>query len=223
MVKRKQRLFNSRTQPLKKRALLPLTYDRDRNEYKVTDTAVIGGSCVAVGLVTSLTSNLTRGTLGLNNYIGRTLTPVSVQIRYSIVGTQTGGVIPLGPDSYNNCRIIVFQWFGESVPAPLDVIMSTNSTQAPFSATQINNISKFRILHDKMITTYLNTYDGTNSTGTSQNGKCYIKRNRLEKMSYATNVGSGLETGGLYILFVSDSVVTPNPTFNFYSRVTFID
>lgn len=223
MVKRKQRLFNSRTQPLKKTRQLPPIFMRSNQDYKVTDTATTNASVNITGSPISLVANLSRGSAGLNNFLGNVITPISLQLRYSVIGAESSSLIPLGPDTYNNTRIIVFQWFSQTVPAPLDIIMNTGSAGAPFSAIQINNTSKIRVLHDKMITTYLNNFDGTTTTSTAQTGKCYIKAKRMEPMTFATNASSISENGNIFIFYISDSSVAPSPTITWYSRLTFTD
>lgn len=195
------------------------------NEIKVTDTTALGLFAQSAANVQDLTINLTRGTGNYNNFIGRTIEPISMTVRWEVVGGESNAFLPIGPDTNNLTRMTLFQWLDASVPTQND-IFERGGSDSPLSPFNINNIDKLSILYDKCIPTYLihTATSGVTYATNSQNfcGKIYIKKRKLREILWTAS-GTDTISNNIYLCFVSDSTVSPHPSFTFNSRLVFYD
>jgi len=195
------------------------------NEIKVTDTTGLNQSATTSANVQDQTINLTRGTGNYNNFIGRTIEPISLTVRWEVVGGESSTFIPIGPDTNNMTRITLFQWMDASVPTANDIFERPGS-DAPLSPFNVNNLDKLSILSDKVIPTYLIHTATSGSTyasnSTNHVGKIYIKKRKLKEILW-TATGADTISNNIYLCFVSDSTATPHPTFTYNTRLAFYD
>lgn len=124
-------------------------------------------------------------------------------------------------ETYNDIRVIIFRWFDNGLPSYENVIEP--STGVFLGALQIDNPTKwvvnprYQILMDKRV-----RVDIDDRTGYLVFNK---KFKALSKIKYNSSTGTGTahEHGGLFMLIVSDSTVTPHPAIKGFSRLTFTD
>ena len=159
--------------------------------------------------------------------IGHTINPTSVILRYRFRGTD--GTI-FSNDQYNNVRVIVFQWFADAANDPPSALRILNSYgTVPYCTEQYDtrDSDKYKILYDKchkMETTaaYYDTSSSTAYTYTSGTNTIRVKLKNLRKVVYK-NFLSTPGTGAVYVLFFSDSSVTPHPVLHGTAKLTYSD
>jgi len=202
-----------------------LAYRKVRPEYKVTDVSVIGANSTTTATIQSLTAFMVHGSGTLNGYVGGSIDPQSIQVRLASTAGESSAVIPIGPDTSNNVRIIIFQWLGDTVPVGSDLFQSAGAG-ATYSPWNISNIDKINVLMDRTYSHYLTCYQETAVTTTVSGNhimdKAFIPGRKLAPISF--NSGGTASTGNdVYICHVSDSSASPHPTVSYYTRLTYID
>lgn len=175
----------------------------DPNDYKVTDTQVNANGVSTSGVVFDLLSNLSPGVGGKDAFIGQKINPVGLNLNWSVI---------LG-DNTNLMRLILFQWFDASTPVPSGVLQGNC-----LSTVNLVNRENIKVLRDELVSMALMATGGYNQAC----GKFYVKSKKMIPAQYNVDL-SKFQKGGLYLLVISDSVITPNPTVSFYSRCTFLD
>lgn len=202
-----------------------LQYRRIRPEYKSTDVAVVGASSTTTAVIQSLTAFMAHNTGTLNGFIGGNIDPMSIQVRLSVIAGQSSAFIPAGPDTSNLVRVVVFQWLGDTTPGSGDIFQAL-TTQGVYSPWQINSLDKLNILMDKTYSTYLTCFQtGVASSTTSGNSiydNRYIKGRKMAPIHF-NNAGNAPTGNDIYLCHISDSSVSPHPTFSYYTRLTFVD
>lgn len=119
----------------------------------------------------------------------------------------------------NEFRFIVFRWFDADFPQPSDIL----STGGVFTGYQqidvpINWVVKprFQILSDKRM-----ALDPESNDTVFYKYSQKFRKNAL--IMYNGSAASATESGKVYLLVVSDSVVVPHPQITGYARLTFKD
>lgn len=146
----------------------------------------------------------------------------SLFARFCITGTQS----TLVNEIYNKVRVIVFMDKSTNGVVPLvsDVITVAGSVMSPLSPLNYNNRKRFKILYDNL--------DCLAALGvaTAQFGapftlvdKMYIKLNKTTTYLDTGATASALGQNHYYYLFISDSAGSPNPSFEWYSRMKYIE
>ena len=140
-MKRKRIEESSKKPPLKRQNATvtnativrsPIASNIDVNDYKVTDlfdNPSVGGT----GYIQSMLRNLTPGVGFYNEFIGSKMNIAGIQFRFGIVNG----------DNTNMCRIMLFQWMQEVVPA-INGVLQTFSVYAPINADNRENIIVLR-------------------------------------------------------------------------------
>lgn len=196
------------TQAIVKREL------RKKTDWKYTDMSFATTNVTSTGTVTSLLANLVRGDAGINTFDGNMITPQAITLKYFTVINQV----------YNSVRLIVFQWFDSSTPAPSGILESTATTLGTLSPILVTNKSFIKVLHDQTHILAPTAYDAGTVAGYGLQDciTVYIPGKRLKPIRYnsTTNV---VQDGNLYVLAISDDSLTAYPTMSLYSRVTFQD
>lgn len=191
-----------------------------RGEYKVTDYKNVQAA-TTTAVILNLTDNLAQGTSYKDNFIGRTLTPVSLDIRLKVIGAQSNAFA--AADLFNCTRVLIFQWLDSAIPSASSVLEEYSAGYSEISAIRRKNYELISVLSDK---TYHTWIQGTTSGGyTASNGyekRIYIKQKKLAEMLYDKDTDTW-QRGNFFALIVSDSGVTPNPYVTLYSRLTFLD
>lgn len=153
--------------------------------------------------------------------IGRRLTQKSLLVRWTINLASTNTY--LAP-----FRILVVYDHSPqgALPAIADVLTQVSST-APINAiNNLDNSDRFIILHDELQPTGFNGGQGVATAASLQSGKFYVKfpGNGLESMwTGATSTGAitALQTGGIFLFFISQSLQTA--TLACVTRVRYTD
>jgi len=202
-----------------------LMYRKVRPEYKATDVIVQSQAVTSAAIIQDLTDNLVRGNSQFNNFVGGTIDPISITVKIQLVAGESNSLIPVGPDTNNITRIVVFQWLGDTVPLVGDIFQNTGG-QATQSGWNMSNIDKLNILMDRQYATYLTTFQ-SNALSTTVSGNCiadkaYIKGRKMAPINFSQN---GLVPAGnnLFFIYVADSSLQPHPTLTANIRLTFID
>lgn len=144
-----------------------------------------------------------------NQYIGRKIRPVFLQIRGSL---RRG-------DDYNVIRIAILQdkVSGTALNNAGDVWQHVGNFRAPYSPYERTYDDTFNVLYDK---TFLLDPRGIGDVRTF---KIKIPWRKLRMMSFKDDNGT-LESGGLYMCCVSDSdPINGNPTVQCQWRLTYKD
>jgi len=173
------------------------------------------------GTNNSILTAMSRGTAGFNQFVGNTITPKSLEIRYTIVGCTTN--VFAASDIYNTTRIIVHQWNDANVPLGADILQWSGGDWAPHSPYQVESYKKFRILADIQKVTYNNNSDNSNNmTSTCVTGKIKIPGSRMRPITFNPTTNT-TNNGCIYVYVCSDSSVPPSPGIVFSTRLTFYD
>lgn len=204
--------------PQKKRAYLakPLTLAQTQevkrivlsqaeNKYSIYSASLSPGfSGVAITMHPTV-----QGT-GDQNYLGQTITPVSLTLRY--------GVLAATADVTNFVRVSIIQWKGippaAGIPSQVYDVGPLGTTLQPFNGFNPRTFDSFTVLYDK-------------TTAVSAQGpacvceKAHIKR-KLRPIRYSDGAGTTSD-GAIYFLYSSDSGVIPYPTLNFQMYTWFKD
>lgn len=141
-------------------------------------------------------------------------------------------------DTYNNFRVIVFRWYqddGSIAPTLGDIIDDTGGAGyrylAPYNHQQR---SKYHIMYDSS-SLLANTlsFNSTGSVQSTSNQSSWVESVKLKhfkvvgkKLGRKTINFDGSTTTGLghiYVLWISDSNVVPNPGYNYVSRIMYTD
>lgn len=201
-----------------------LAYRRIRPEFKCTDESQIGVTVTSTPTIVSLTANMTHSTGTLNSYIGASVDPQSLQLRYHLVGGQDSLLSPLTSDSSNNSRVSVIQWLADSIPVVGDIYQ--NTAQPSLSPWSVNNLEKMNVLYDQLIPTYLTCFrtgvSGNLANSNSYSERVYVKGKKMALLRF-NNAGNTTEFGDIYFIFTSDSGATPHPTLSWHTRLTYTD
>lgn len=187
---------------------------RKKTDWKYTDNSSVVTNTSSTGAITSLLANLTRGDAGKDNFGGNTITPQAITFRYFWTSNQT----------YNSCRLIIFQWFDSSTPVVSGILETNATTTATLSPTLITNKQYIKVLYDE---THIIAPSASGDTtvlgyGVSPCVKVYIPGKRLKPIRYNSTANT-VQDGNLYVLCISDDSLASYPAVSWYSRVTFSD
>jgi len=191
-----------------------------RSDPKVTDFYYAATAVTSSGTILNLLANLTSGTGYLNNFVGRQLTPIGLDIRYQVIGCQSNALA--ASDLTNNVRVMIFQWDDAVTPTVAGVLQAASTNMmSPILITNYDNIT---VLHDKLYSTWITSFDATSGYANSNayTRRKYIKGFRINPITWNSGAVDP-QKGGLYALLISDSGVTPNPFVTLTSRLTFND
>lgn len=177
-------------------------------EYKVADSGTVNGEVTNVGTVIDIMSSLVRGTGYLNQFVGNTIKPVGIQVRYTL---RAG-------DPTNVMRVMIVQWMDSTTPTPDDILQSV----LVCSAIDVSNRSIINVLHDR-IYGLPNQFTGAGSNSTAiPTQAIYIKGKHIYPVEYRTTTSTA-KKGAIYMLLLSDSSDQLHPLASYYTRVTFAD
>lgn len=187
---------------------------RKKTDWKYADYSITGGVVYNNTQPVSLLTNLTRGQTGLNSFLGNTIRPQALTIKYFATSQQ---------ESYEALRIVVFQWFDSATPATNGVLQTDATTTALVSPTLVTNKSYIKILYDKLHIATISAYEGgTRGAGYAEPCTVYIPGKRLREVRY--NSGSNtVQDGNIYLLALTDDTALGTVAFTMYSRITFSD
>lgn len=192
-----------------------------KREIKVLDYYTSNLGVSAAGVILTPLVNFAQGTGYFNQFIGRTIKPLGLDLRWYSTASVASLSPIIGADQNNIVRYLVFQWMNNTVPVVADILQDT-VTAPSMSPINITNYQYIKVLADIVDPVWL-TYD-TSSTagGISTFGRRYIKGKHMSEICMDTN-GPKWAEGGIYILMVSDSGAVPNPGGKMFTRLTFED
>lgn len=147
---------------------------------------------------------ITQG-VASNQYIGTSITPVFLQIRLNVTAA----------DATNLMRIVIVQAIGTFVPTTTLVFQSVTNVRAPLSPYDHDHNSGYRVLHSKIIE--LDT-----TTNVQRVYSIFLKKHKMRKITFSDGAGT-IETGGIYLLAISDSAAVADPAIQIYSRLSYKD
>lgn len=201
-----------------------LALRRVRPEFKAADESQTGVTVTSTPAIVSITQNMAHSTGTLNSYIGSSVDPQSLQIRFHLVGGQDSLLSPLTSDSSNNSRITIVQWLADSIPIVADIYQ--NTAQPSLSPWNVNNLEKMNVLYDQLFPTYLTCFrtgvSGNLANSNSISEKAYVKGKKISILRF-NNAGNTTEFGDIYFIYCSDSSATPHPTISWHTRLTYTD
>lgn len=192
-----------------------------RNEVKAIDFAN-STTITNAGVVVSSLASYTQGVNYFGNFIGRTLQPVGLDMRFHLVGPgqATGGAVT---DLFDCVRMLVFQWMDDDVPT-ISGILQTLNTNSPILMDNYNNIN---VLVDKLFPLWVTAFDATATTGATcfknYSDRIYTKGKRMVPIEMGTAAGTKFQNGGVYLAFICGSTTAPHPTISYDLRLTFRD
>lgn len=160
--------------------------------------------------------DLTTASQGISDSarIGDQSTIRSINVRYQ-VNNSTG----TGSDSFNVIRVMIVQWYPDTVPTLSDVMLLTSSgylnVHSPYNH---DKRFMFKVLHDRTLTVSANGY---NIDYTKISGNVMITNGFRRKLQ--VQGGSTVGNNKIYVVSVADSSVSPDPTLGFVSKINFSD
>lgn len=144
-----------------------------------------------------------------NDYIGRTIRPIYLQIRY-IVTMNSADVI-------NTVSLMVMQakgLFTASAISAANQYQYANTTTAPVSPIHRDYNDRLRVLGRRIIT--------GDADDLVHHGKITVKMNRLQPIRFNDTTG-GVESNPLFLSLISDSVAANHPTIRATWRLYYKD
>lgn len=150
------------------------------------------------------TSFITQGTDDVQ-YIGKRIKPIFLTIRGQIFLADTTNVM----------RCIIVQVKGTFVPTLSTMLEEVGSTFAPYSPFERQYNECYRVIVDR-------TYSLDTACNVEKLFKIKIPGSKLRHIQFRDNSGA-LESGGIYMCWISDSGTVAHPTMTYYSRLTFED
>lgn len=157
------------------------------------------------GTTYSLLENLTRGTNPVNNFEGSKIQVRSIRIR---------GMCYIA-DAYNAFRVMVLQWFDSGSPVPSGIINNTATISAPYGSRYWTNKKNIKVLSDNLF-----VLDAVQQSGHIID--LYIPGNKIRPTWFQTTTDTA-QSGGIFMLVVSDSSTATHPFFTWVSEVVFTD
>lgn len=161
----------------------------------------------ASGTLVNMTG-LIRGTGSVNSFSGDSIQALSFQMRY---GWQIA-------DSYNYCRVILFQWNSASAPS-VDAILDTTGSlldtgAAPFAEKQWDERKSFKIFYDRV-----HLLDASHPESFE---KVYVRLPSAKptQFLYGSDV---VQSGGIYLILLTDSTATSHPSIKYAAQLVYTD
>lgn len=174
----------------------------DRYSTGNIDTTVVAVS-PATGLV--------RG-ISPNSYIGNKIKLTSLEIRGSLIAID----VP-----YNLVRLLVIQMGAQTNVPTASYLFSTTGTPPPiFAPFNKDNQDQYRVLKDKI---FRLSNDGVSSSNNVMVPfRMFFSGKKFRQLQFTTTSGNA-DGGDIYVCMISDSGITPNPTFQLSMRMNFTD
>lgn len=181
-------------------------------ESKTYDTQSIAFAVDNIPLtIFDMTAGIVRGTLE-NNYIGDSILPTHLRIKWVVEGV----------DAFNTLRVIVLQNKAGGVPVGGTLLQLSGTINAPQSPYNTDFNETYKVLYDELflLSGIPGGVGGTMSSVIT--GDIRILSNKLHKMNFTSPAGV-LSVDGIYLVFVSDSLIAPHPIGRYTSRLYFKD
>lgn len=189
-------------------------------QIKINLGTIAGGG--AAGNIYDILGGMTQGTGMRNQFIGRKINPIGLDIRYD-VQQSTGNLTTNG--KWNPIiRASVLQYgnqYAVNTPPPLvNIYEDLGSVHSPF---ELVNWEEIDCLHDAIYplgTTV--SVSATQQSGNAYTCHKYIKGKKLKPITY-DDVAVAWKSGGLLFCLYGDTNTTPLPSVQAYIRLYFTD
>lgn len=218
MRKRKFRRFRRRARKFGPgRSLATKSYVKKlvhkESETKFFDTTPFNGSGIDTTGSFAILSGVAQG-IQDSQRIGDKLTLRACRIAYTMVPG----------DPYNVVRIVVFQWYPNTVltipTASLIVEALGINYMAPIRHDHVNN--QFKVLYDKRFTMVLPAAAGIGADSSVRTGNIIVPMKWVRKSVDFTSASTNA-ANHLYVYVVSDSAIAANPSITLTSRIWYDD
>jgi len=186
---------------------------RTNQEYKFISIAAAGQSVSSAPTIVRL-SSMAQG-LGDQDRIGDSIRLLRFQLRAHFVCG----------DSFNTCRMIIFQWkpMESGFPADSDILLpGPTSASDILSQYQTDTKPQFSIIYD---TVFRLIGDGNSGSPFGPASTHYINRMfypKLKKVQFRAG-SSTIMSNGLFGMFISDSTSSVHPQFAFTIKLIYTD
>nr|WAE42296.1 MAG: capsid protein [Cressdnaviricota sp.] len=142
---------------------------------------------------------------------GDKLRMFGLQFRYSVVFNPAFGL-----DFIQNCMVVVFQWFPNSIPALSQILANINfsSVVAPFSFINWDQRDQFKILYKKV---HCTSYYSEQAYSREK----FIRNFKHKNIQYSSGGVTG--TNMIYVCFLSDAGASALPTYCYQTRLLYTD
>jgi len=160
--------------------------------------------------------------------VGDLVTVKKLSFRYVVQVGATGLIA--AADQYNTVRVIVFRWLeddGAVAPVTSNILSGLASSNVTLQNYNYDDKQLYQVLHDKTHVVF-NTPIWNGSAAQWQHG---VEGTFVTPETVEYKMNSPIEfdfdniqgTGHLYVLLVSDSAFTPNPSIEFVAEVEYLD
>lgn len=187
---------------------------RKKTDWKYADYSVAANAVYYNAQPVSLLTNLTRGNLGINNFIGNVIRPQAITLKYFGQSSEIWEVL----------RIVVFQWFDAVTPFTSGILQDSTLNYALVSPTLVTNKQYIKILYDQSHSLAPTAGGDTTviGSGITSPVTVYIPGKRLRPVRY--NSGNNTcQDGNIYVLALSGDTALATVNLTMYSRITFSD
>lgn len=167
-------------------------------------------------------SSCVQGTTALTR-IADQINPISLNIRGRLIGN--------GANVANTTQVARFMVFRDkfsngAAPAVADVLQITGSNDIVYSPLNVNNLGRFIVLYDKMVTFDNQTLalGNASASGSVRCAPIHVYRKLKYSTRYKANNGTVADylSNGYFVL-ICGNVNTNDISVEFYSRITFTD
>jgi len=207
----KGRTYNSKLKTEVRREVIKEL--RAKADLKYADRTAANANMTSAGTIIDILGNLVRGDNGLDNFQGNSIKPKGVTLSYGVHTDQT----------YNMCRVMLFQWRDSGTPAVTGILSSTATGIAPFSNIYVTNRKNIKVLYDRAFPVAPTA--GGDTTVLGQGTYCdkvYIDGSRIGKVTYQSTSNT-IQDGGIYLMIISDDSLITYPQFTYFVRTSFWD
>lgn len=159
---------------------------------------------------------------GYNQRAGAEIIPTELNFNY---------IIKCG-DVYNLTRVLLIQWMDDAVldaPTASEIFdpNSYSGAQQVIGQFLWPDRSKFKVLYDSLSTlvgSVVGTPSASNPAGPTsvRDHKVTVFGKKMRRIIGTTTIG-GNYIGALYVVAISDSAITPNPTISWTARLKYRD
>jgi len=143
---------------------------------------------------------------GNQQIVGISIKPTNLKIRLNITSVPSGSEV-------NLIRLLVLQVKTGGVPTIPTTLASVSNVRAPLSDFDVSFRKTYRVLFDRLY-----SVDSNNKPQT----QAFINIKSLAKMNFQTST-LNVQTGGLYLMAVSDSGAVSHPLIRGFCRLTYTD
>jgi hypothetical protein len=185
-----------------------LKENKELKFFDVSSSAFTVGS----GATLSLLSGIPQG-VAQSQRVGDQVELVSLEITYEVVQANT--------DIYSNTRVLIFQWFPNtilSVPALASILYNTAAI-GPYSQYNWQLRDQYHVIYDKLMS------QAGLSTAVASTTNMSILHHRLTNFRKTVKFSPAVTaaSNNLFFLFMSDSSIAPFPVGSFAARLLFRD